>query len=562
MKIIHFVIIFLLGMLIYSNTFNNSFHFDEHPYIEKNQVLRHPLDVKALWNFCPTRFLTYLSLSLNYLIGQLNVFGYHLVNIIIHIGSSMLVYGLALLLFPSFCLDKAQIKNRAGILALFTALVFLLHPLQTEAVTYIIQRATLLAAFFYLLSFILYLKWRLIRQEGARSGNRFYYAASLFTAILAMFSKEISVTLPLMIILSDFFLFPGKKISRRHLLPFSLLILVIPLTIILTKFVNLASMLSPSRPLTGISFWRYLFTQPAVLLTYLRLLFLPLNQNVDYDYPIADSLLGFSSLSGLFVILVIFFCALKFSLKYKLVSFGIFWFFLTLALESGILPLQDVIAEHRLYLAMAGYGIFLVSGLHYLLGRKSMKAMVLLLLFLFSWFCFLTYARNFCWKDEFSLWNDAVLKSPRKARPYNNRGFALHNKGDIKRAIRDYDTAIILDPEYADAYFNRGLAYLAEKKFSAAAADFTAAIKINPNDFEFYYNRGFAYTGQGEYSLAIADFNSALQINPRHAYAYYNRAVAYFYRKEYARAWEDMQKARESGAKIEEAFLQDLKKAL
>ena len=151
----------LLGTLIYSNTFFSSFHFDDIASIVENFAIRHILNLQAIWNFWPTRFITYLSVALNYHFHQLNVLGYHLFNLTVHLGSAILVWWFMLLTFSTPVMKDEKIAKHANLIALFASLVFLTHPIQTQAVTYIIQRATSLATLFYLASLCFYVKSRL-----------------------------------------------------------------------------------------------------------------------------------------------------------------------------------------------------------------------------------------------------------------------------------------------------------------------------------------------------------------------------------------------------------------
>ena len=198
-----------------------------------------------------------------------------------------------------------------------------------------------------------------------------------------MFTKEITITLPLMVLLYEFsFLKTKKGFDWAYLFPFMLAIFIIPITMFFT-----VSGHSISSQEIEMSFRRsieyflkqYLSTQFRVVCTYIRLVFLPINQNLDYDYSISKSIFEWPAfLSFLFLMAILFF-AQRLFLKYRLLSFSIFWFFLTLLPESSLFPIQDVIFEHRLYLPLVGYSIFLVSGVYYLLGKNAIKTMVIVL---------------------------------------------------------------------------------------------------------------------------------------------------------------------------------------
>ncbi len=231
------VLLFLsvLASLIYSNTFSAPFHFDDEQNIVTNP------QIKNLSNFrdvSSSRYVGLLSFALNYHFGQLDVFGYHLVNLLIHIINGFLVYTLVLLVFktplmrpPSAALLEPSAwsitQPPAGI-AFITALLFLVHPLQTQAVTYIVQRFTSLSTLFYLLSIVCYLKWRL---AGPELRTRYaWYAGALLSTILAMKTKEISFTLPFMILwVEAIFFWPLTRKQWGALIPFLLTLPIIPL---------------------------------------------------------------------------------------------------------------------------------------------------------------------------------------------------------------------------------------------------------------------------------------------------------------------------------------------
>ncbi|MCX5704645.1 MAG: tetratricopeptide repeat protein [Candidatus Omnitrophica bacterium] len=494
-----------------------------------NLAIRNIQNLKAIWNFWPTRFITYLSIALNYHFYQLKVLGYHLFNLTVHIGSTILVYWLILLTFSTPKINGEKITRYSRLIALFVSLVFLTHPIQTQAVTYIIQRTTSLAALFYLVSLSLYVKSRLLEQKGQGSlASRLFYCGSLIALVLDMFSKEMTITLPFMILLYEIcFLKTKERLNWKSLLPFFLALLIIPLTMYLTKSVDLIGMRRILGESPNISSWHYLLTQLRIIVTYLRLLFIPINQNFLYDYPIAKSLLELPILASFILLGSILAIAARLFAKYSLISFGIFWFFLTLLPESSVIPIRSVIFEHRLYLPMVGFSLFLVSLIYYLFENKSLKSMVIALLIIISCYAVLTYKRNLIWKDELILWNDVVYKSPKAPASYSNRGVAYAHKGNFTQAISDFTKAVEINPKYSNVYYNRGLVYHQQSNLPQAISDYTKAIEINPNYAEAYCNRGLAYDNQGNFTQAISDYNKVIEINPNLRFVYFNRGGTY-----------------------------------
>jgi len=594
------------GTIIYSKAFNNSFHFDDIFFIVTNPSIRDITNLVSIWNFWPTRFITFLSFSLNYHFNNLNVSGYHLVNLTIHIFSSILVWCFVLLTFATPLMKNDKLCKYSDVIAVFTGLIFLSHPVQTESVTYIFQRAASLAGFFYLLSICLYVKSRLLEEDNNLTIKpKFFYIASWIIALLGMFTKENTITLPLMIILYEFYFFKiDRHIKWKRFLPFLIISLIIPVILISARpaiFMDLQRLID--KPIRGTY---YFLTQLRVMLTYVRLVFIPLNQNIDYDYPIIKTVFSPSLLLSISILLIILIIAVRMFHRYRLSSFGILYFFLALLPESSLIPLKDAIFEHRLYLPIFGYGIFVTSLFLYLLQswmlpnynlerwRRSFVIIIpLIIIILYS---VLSYNRNLVWKDELALWDDAVKKSPKKARPYQGRGKAYHEKGEIDRAISDYNRAIEINPniayvyydlgnlysekhelekavsnyykaieiksDFAEAYNNIGNIYVRKNDLDKAILNYTKAIEIKPVLIEAYTNRGYIYQIKGNLNEAISDYTRAIEIDGYLASAYNKRAVAYFLKQEYEKSWEDILKAERLGYKIHPEFFQKVKKAL
>jgi len=600
LKFSSILLIICLGILAYSNSFFCSFHFDDAPSIVNNPAIKNLYHLKDIWNFWPCRFICYLSIAFNYHLNGLHEWGYHFFNLTVHLLSAFLVWWLTLLTLSTPLMRGNKINRHRDRIALFAALIFVSHPLQTEAVTYIVQRAASMATMFYLASLCLYIKFRTLQGSvkrpncfdflrlvskgfsnafwvvgkfvslrGGRSPTKqsfsmqnFYYTCSLISAILAMFCKEIAITLPIMILLYEYcFLKNNDKLNWRIIFPFLCALMIIPLTMGLTHSVNFQEMHRMADRSAQISTGHYFLTQCRVIVTYIRLLFWPINQNLDYDYPVYKSLFQWPVLTSILFLLSILAGARFIFSKYRLIAFSIFWFFLTLLPESSLIPIKDVIFEHRLYLPLVGFSLFFVSSTYYFLENKSLKFWLIILSMTIACFSILTYQRNKVWANEFTLWNDIVQKSPHKARGYNNRGFEYYHQGDYTQAILDYDQAITLDPKYADAYNNRGIYFMHQSNPTQAIADFDQAIKENPKDFQAYYNRGMIYHNLGQLSQAIKDYSKAIELNPNTMQAYNNRAVAYYQLKQYAKAWQDVHKTQELGAPVNPDFINLLKMA-
>ena len=549
--------ILLLGTLVYSNSFHGAFNFDDVNSIVDNAYIRNIHDLHHIWDFLPRRFLLYLSLALNYHFNGLDVFGYHLFNLSVHLISAVLVWWLTLLTLSTPAMKEQRIASHAGTIALGAGLVFVAHPLQTEAVTYIVQRAASMATMFYLASLCFYIRSRLLPKGFWAKTS---YIAALILAIMAMFTKEISVTLPLIVLLYEFSFFRTKKgLNWGYVAPFLLALLVIPLTMVTTESLKAHQIrgIWAQKP-ADISSAHYLLTQFRVMVTYIRLIVLPFHQNLDYDYPISKSIFEWPAFLSFIFLLGILYLAKQLFLKHRLISFCIFWFFLTLIPESSFLPLRDVIFEHRLYLPMAGVSILIVASVYYLCARHYLRFIGILLMAI-TCFSIMTFQRNKVWKGEFTLWNDTLGKSPHKARPFNNRGLAYFHQGQYAQAISDYNNAIKVDPKYAEAYYNRGLSLDQVRYYPESLLDYDKAIELKPWYGDAYINRGFIYARQGKFDQALINFTRAIEINPENAEAYCNRAIVYYLLKDYDKSWNDVHKAQSLRIAFDPKFISQLK---
>ncbi len=539
-------VIFIAGIIAYSNSFDCSFHFDD-GNVFHSSVTEGSTTIGDWIRLFPNRPIGMLTFVLNFHLHGLDVWGYHVVNLIIHLINAFLVWWLTWLTLSTPVMKETEISRHKTVLAFLTGLLFVTHPLATQSVTYIVQRFASLATLFYLLSMILFAQGKL--WQGNRKIPWLLFGGSVICAILGMLSKEIVFTLPFAILLFDYCFLkttPLKVSIKDEGLIISCTIFVIFLfwTLRIVSLKHFGAIPPIQGYAYSISMKEYLFTQFSVILTYLRLFILPIHQNFDYDYPIASgffqlkTFLSFSLLLGIVAAGVLLFK------KYRLISFGIFWFFLTISVESSFLPIsQNVIFEHRTYLSSFGFFLALTGAFFYFFKDRYFKIAVMILFIIVAVNTSLTYQRNKIWKNEHTFWADCLKKSPDKARPNNNFGLVLFAEGKTIKAIEYFDKAIRLSPDFIFFYNNRGAAYAKLGQYQQAIDDYNQAIRLNPKHPGAYYNRGIAYNDLGQSEQAIEDFQSAVRLRPNFAEAYINLGSTYLKVGQYHKAIENSSQA-------------------
>jgi Flp pilus assembly protein TadD len=548
----HIFLLVLLGVLTYSGTFHVPFVFDDVYSISDNPI------IKDLANFISrpdgyaaysNRYIGYLTFALNYRLGGLDVRGYHIVNLAIHLINALLVYLLVILTFKTDRLKNSSIAGSAGFIALFAAALFVAHPVETQAVTYIVQRLASLAALFYLAALVFFIKARaaLGREKTGRLAVVFFYFLSLLSAALAMKTKEIALTLPLIVLLYELFFLEGRVKKRLlFLLPMLITFLIIPLSMISIREPAglLLSAINKASTNSNLPRLDYLFTQFNVVVTYLRLIFLPVNQQFDYDYPISHSLFEPHTLGSLILLMCLFGAAILIFMRsrkggdgaLRLVSFGILWFFITLSVESSVIPIKDVIFEHRVYLPSVGIFMALASAGAMVARKWSITKSLPLVAASLAVFALsvAAYERNTAWASRISLWQDNVNKSPFKARPHVSLGVEYFANGRVDLAIEEFQTVVKLKPGDAKAHVNLGAAYNAKGWVDRAIEEYRAALMLKPGYANAHNNLGAAYNAKGWVDMAIEEYQAGLSLQPDNAEIHYNLGVAYN-----AKGWAD-----------------------
>ena len=567
-----FLLLFICTFMIYAQTFDDPFHFDDKSTILLNNSIRVLSDLPKIFSYNPSRFVSYLSLAINYHLGKEQVFGYHLVNFCIHLINGFLVYLFILLLLKTPALadpisNRQNQKTSAILFALFGSLVFISHPLQTQAVTYIWQRTTSLLCLFYLLSMVCYLQSALYRSNNAKK-EKIYLGCTFLFALIAMFTKQNAFTLPFALFLLEiFFISSIKEIKNQSLkwLLFSILLAIIPIF----------TFIFPAREVTDLARsgdflntpWQYFLTQGHVLCTYLRLLIFPFPQNLDYDYPIIRTLGPLTALAFGFLTFIFLF-GFKLFPKNRLLSFAIFFFFLTLSIESSFIPLEDVIFEHRLYLPMLAF-VLILSQLSFELIHKTkrLKRSQYWIFLIIPFVLFASYKRNQVWKSEESLWNDVIVKSPQKPRgylnlavlfssqgkfdqaisiyekalqlnpkdadPLNNMGNIYVARGEYEKALKIYDQALILDPKSETTLYNKAVLFHKLGQMNQAVVYYQKTLRMNPINDRAHYNLGALWNDKGDSAKAFYHFQKTIEFNPENAHALFNLATLYFKKEQY-----------------------------
>jgi tetratricopeptide (TPR) repeat protein len=533
-KPLHILAVVLLGFLVYSNTFGASFVFDDSHTILQNSLIRDlsniPYFFAGVDGPFASRPLIHTTNALNYHFGGFSPGGYHAVNLALHLLNCALLYFLIVLTGKR--LEYGE-ENTGGV-ALLSSFLFAVHPVQTEAVTNIINRSMLLAATFCFLGLIIFLK------AATSEKRRGLYTAALFVvSLLGMASRENFVSFPIMLVLYDLFFISNFRTGEmkghyRAYLPVAISLAY------LVYLVHHSTYDTVTPTLAGLTPHDYVLTQLNVHWTYLRLLILPFNQTLDYAYPHAKTFLELPSLLSAMGYLGLWVSGIALARKRPVASFGILWFLiLLLPISFGVafldIKLDDVIFEHRLYLPGAGIIVASACGAVILYGRyaRARKVVIALSISVILTFSVATYARNEVWQSEISLWQDVIEKAPEKVRGYNNLGYAYEQERRLDKAIEYYQRA--LGPEMSPAppfylarvHFNIAHAYELTGQLEKEMEHTTIGIMLNRPTENPYSTTGDDYLRKGAVDEAIKYYLMAVASDPYFAPARYGLGNAY-----------------------------------
>ena len=531
-----------VGVVVYANSLSGPFIYDDLHFIVEN------VDIRQLWPpiwASPTsmmhapvngRPIISFSLALNYAIGGLDVRGYHLVNIAVHILCALVLFGIVrrtLVGAKSMPHFFAQIASG---LALTCALMWMVHPLQAESVNYISQRSESIMGLFYLLT--LYCTIRAIGSDHYR-----WYGIAVVSCALGMASKEVMATAPLVVLLYErIFQFSSlRQVLCRHWGLYASLAATWSILAVLMWTRPHGNMAGFSH---GISVWGYALNQCLVIADYLRLALWPHPLLLDYGYPIVPlsihEVLPYAA--GLVVLLILTLAALSYR---PLLGFLGAWFFIILGPTSSFVPnISAVGAERRMYLPLAGLIVLVVLMGYMALQQMTKRVGIIektttgratdrltnwiggtLAVGIAGLLSYGTVLRNCDYRSDLLIWQTAVDVRPFNPRAHANFAHALESQGRLEEAEDRYRQALKVNPNYAEAHNNLASMLMSRGRLEEAIAHYRQALQINPNFIEVYYNLGNAFKSQGFLEEAIAHYRQALQINPNFVEVHNNIGV-------------------------------------
>ena len=575
--------IIIITLLVYTPAIRGDFIWDDDQYVSENPLLKSASGLGKIWSlrlitapdnrsylisntpqYYPLVFSTFWLES--HLWDQSNPTGFHVVNVLLHIANALLVW---------------LICHRLGFRwAYLAALIFALHPVEVESVAWIAERKNVLSGLFYLLTLLSFLRFDKTRRKV-------FYFTALGCFVLALLSKTVTCTLPVILLLILWL--------RHRRLSWSDLPRLIPFFVVGAVFGLFTAYLERYKvgavgPEWEIAFWQRWVIAGRAVFFYASKLLWPVNLTFIYPRwnPDGFSLLGLLWPAAAIALTLVLWSRRKSIGRAPLVAWAGFVITLFPALGFfNVYPFRfSFVADHFQYLASIfcitlfvglGHGLYkriYPQGFKFLVFPSVRILLISTVLLLLG---YLTYAQALMYQDVESLWKTTIRRNPgawmawnnlgvlhtkqgnyvraiqyltkslesrsRYPEAYNNRGSAYYKKGDYDRAIRDFDQAIKLRHRYSSAYSNRGAAYSARGDFELAIRDLDQAIEFNPSYARGYYNRGNAYFGKGKYDRAIGDFSETIRLNPSFVEAYNNRGAAYSARGDYELAIRDLDQA-------------------
>jgi len=501
---------FMLPYIVYFNSINAPFVFDDKAKIVENPDIKSLVDIgdKLIFSYKdkertfmsndPSRPVTYLSFALNYYFGKLQTQGYHIVNILFHCLNTMLVF------FFTRKIVSLTYNIYTVIFPIIVALFFGLHPANVNTVAYIFSRSDLLATFFYLLSLLLFLK-----SIDARSK---FYPLSLMCFVLALFSKQIAITLPLIILSFDYLFLSNYSYSQVfRKISYHLPYWVLALVFVLFRYFYFGSIgdLEAGRL---IDWFPYFISQFYVILRYIQMLFVPGGYCFDHAIPPASSILELHIFLSIIILggAIVFIAYKGYIIRSglsKICIFSLIWFISVLFPTSSFFPTTNTLVENRMYLAEIGFWLGVIS-------------------------IYLSLFRVKVPHDSTLFRNNKLLlvlsiNIPSNSRALYNLGLELYERKQFYSARKYYEKAIFFDPNHAKAYNNLGLLLYDLREYENAVTMFGKATEIDPSMGIAFFNLGTIFHQMKNYKKAEMCYMKSLEVKQKYIPAYYNLGKLY-----------------------------------
>ena len=517
--VIQLLLITVIVFLAYSNSLSNGFtNWDDDKYITSNPLItdvnyKNIMAIFGSFNLGNYHPLVLLSYMIEYHFFKLNPFIYHLDNLLLHICNSLLLFYFIFLL------------SKSTVVSFLTALLFGIHPLHVESVAWVTERKDVLFTFFYFSAGICYLLYK-------KGKGRSYYFIALFSFILSLLSKTMAVSLPLVLLLTDYLLERKNDIRMvGEKVPFFILSILFG---ILEIFAQRAEGFLRVEKTYALS--QNLLIALKGLVFYLKKTIYPVNLSAYYPYPRIEievlSISGFIHIAGILTLGLIIIYSKRWT---KDILFGSLFFVATILPVLQIIPVGGAFVADR-YMYIPSIGLFYLLGvavnkIYTMDGSYSWTNRVLIVLFVGTVvviFGVLTYRRNAVWQSNETLWQDTVKKEPLASIAHNNLGNVYYYKRELDKALEEYQKALVLNPNYSLAHNNIGNVYFEKGDFNKAIKHYLQALEIEPDFKEANYNLGITYQKMGLFDKAIKAYKKVLEQSPEFYKAHYNLGVIYY----------------------------------
>ncbi len=528
------MIVLVFHMYVHSK--DGPFVFDDLPNIAGNphiQISR--LDWQSLRRAAfespiPTRPVSNISFALNYYFTKLDPNNFRLINVLIHLGN-----GLLLLLFLKATLQTPALRDRNRSLSRFmpfmATTIWVVNPIHTQSISYIIQRMTSMATLFYLLAFLLYIYARLSKEQRWRW---LLFGSSLLAFLVALGTKENTITLPFFIFLYEWYFFRDLDwgwLKRNLWWPLIILFFWMGMAFIYLDFNPIVKSLSVYQSV-DLTLLQRLMTQSRIVIFYVFLFLFPhpSRLNLDHHFPVSLSPLDPpTTLLAMLAIVALFATAVICTRRQRFLSFCILWFMGNLLIESSV-PGLDMVFEHRTYLPSVLISMLVVMFLYHAVTIAWIRRVVFVLFVVTG--TFWTHERNMIWADKITLWEDIAKKSPGKVRPNINLGIAYSQIGQFEKGIRYLQQAVKLKPDYVHPRINLAISYYANGDYRKAEKHARAILPMKPidrNSLDLLVKAqnivGKSLAQQGELDKAMDHFYQGLQLNPDDAETNFNLSL-------------------------------------